>query len=91
MRGGLASWQLRQIEERLSDYQRPPPGIPELARIFEVSPRHLERIYKATTGSTLGSRVERVLFARALKWLEAMDLPVKSIATRLGYRSTGSF
>jgi AraC family transcriptional regulator len=56
-----------------------------------VSPRHLERIFKATTGSTLGSRIEQVLFIRALEWLQAMELPVKSIASHLGYRSTGSF
>lgn len=91
VRGGLAAWQLRQIEESLSDDQRPLPAIAELARMCGVSPRHLERMFKVTTGSTLGSRIERVLFVRALKWLEAMDLPVKSIAARLGYRSTGSF
>jgi AraC family transcriptional regulator len=91
VRGGLAPWQLHQIEERLSDDQRPLPEIAELALMCRVSPRHLERLFKATTGTTLGSRIEQVLFMRAVEWLQAMELPVKSIALRLGYRNMGSF
>ncbi|HET8612036.1 MAG TPA: AraC family transcriptional regulator [Sphingomonas sp.] len=89
--GILAPWQMRRIEERLAAGERPPPDIAELARLCGIGPRHLMRAFKATTGSTVGERIEHTLFARAARWLEGGDVPLKIIAARLGYRRAGSF
>lgn len=90
-RGMLAEWQLRRIEDRLADEARPPPDVDELALACGLGRRHLMRAYKATTGTTVMRRVERTLFERARRLLEADRLPVKTIAGALGYENHGSF
>lgn len=90
-RGMLAEWQLRRIEDRLADAARPLPDVDELALACGVGRRHLMRAYKASTGTTVMHRVERTLFERARRLLEADRLPIKAIAGALGYESHGSF
>ena len=90
-RGMLAAWQIRRIEARLAEPNRPMPDIDELAGLCGIGRRHLMRAYKATTGTTVMDRVERGLFDRACAMLVEERRPVKAVAAALGYRSQGSF
>jgi AraC family transcriptional regulator len=90
-RGMLADWQIRRIEARLDEEDRPLPGIDELASACGIGRRHLMRAYKASTGTTVMDRVERTLFQRATRMLAEDRRPVKAIAGALGYESQGSF
>ncbi|MGF7147046.1 AraC family transcriptional regulator [Sphingomonas zeicaulis] len=90
-RGMLAEWQVRRIEARLADGDRPPPDVGELAALCGIGRRHLMRAWKATTGGTVMERVEQAMFARARDLLAADRLPVKSIAGACGFMGQGAF
>ncbi|MEM9844925.1 MAG: AraC family transcriptional regulator, partial [Pseudomonadota bacterium] len=68
-------------------------GLPmqEYARRLGVTPTHLTRVCKATTGMTaLEILTGRVLYA-ARDMLETTRLPANQIAARLGFRSAAYF
>lgn len=89
--GGLAPWQLRRIDEALHHIDGPAPGVSDLARIIGVSPRHLLRAFRASTGMTVVNHIARVRTNRACELLLSTNLPVKQIATSCGYASTTAF
>jgi AraC family transcriptional regulator len=89
--GRLAPWQLREIDERVADPERPPPNVAELAQLCGVSPRHLMRCFKEARGMTVIDYVERGAFARAARLLRDTDLPLKAVAAQLGYAQACSF
>ncbi|AHE54681.1 hypothetical protein NX02_14985 [Sphingomonas sanxanigenens DSM 19645 = NX02] len=90
-RGMLAEWQIRRIEARLAEDDRPPPDVGELAALCGIGRRHLMRAWKATTGGTVMERVEQAMFVRARTLLAADRLPVKSIAGACGFTGQGAF
>lgn len=90
-RGTLAGWQRTRIADRLAMTDMPPPNIDELARLCGIGRRHLMRAWKASTGTTVMEHVERTRLSRGAQLLEAGALPVKAIASVLGYASQGSF
>ena len=90
-RGMLADWQVRRIEARLADGDRPPPDVGELAALCGIGRRHLMRAWKAATGGTVMERVEQAMFVRARDLLAEDRLPVKSIAGACGFTGQGAF
>lgn len=89
-RGGLAPWRMRLLQERiLAD--APAPSLAELAGLCDMTVRHLCRVFKAETGSTLGLYVERARAQRAQTLLSKTDLTLAEIAHRLGFASSTSF
>lgn len=88
--GRLAAWQFRRIRERLSGDEQAPCNA-ELAAICGLSVRHLTRQFQALTGHSLGDYVESCHMERARDLLRSSDLPVKTIAARLGYGHANSF
>jgi len=89
--GGLAPWQLRRIAERIGDEGAPPPGIAELASLLRISPRHLARAYRASTGGTLSEAVGLARQRRAERMLRAGGRPMADVAAALGFASASSF
>lgn len=89
--GTLAPWQLKRIDRRLADEDKPVPSVSELAALCGIGRRHLMRAFKATRGTTVMEHVERTLFARAARMLGETSIPVKSLAIALGYERQGSF
>ena len=90
-RGGLAAWQMRRIRERVQSEAEAPPSVSELAALCGISPRHVMRGFKHSTGATLHSYVEQVRLARAKELLTSTDLGINAIATQLGFAQTSSF
>jgi AraC family transcriptional regulator len=89
--GSLAPWQFRRIEDFIhgSDGQR--LRIADLSTVAEVSPGHLARTFKKTTGRTVREYIEDVRLERAYALLSESTMPLKQVAARLGFGTPSSF
>ena len=66
------------------------PVLEEVAGLLRVSPRTLQRLF-AAEGISYSDIVERCRCKTACEFLESTRIPVKDIATSLGYRDASSF
>jgi len=87
--GGLVSWQLRVIDERLEEV-REAPKLSELAGLCRVSVRQLARAFRASRGCSIGAYVADCQMEHA-KRLLASDQSVAFIANALGFSSSSYF
>src|SRR5262245_45386785 len=81
--GGLASWRLRIIDERLAD-QCAAPALSELAQLCKVSVRQLTRGFRASRGCSIGEYAARSQVEHAKRML-ATGQSIKSIGHSLGF------
>lgn len=89
MTGGLPSWRLRLIDERLADLQEA-PSLTELAELCKMSVRQLTRGFRASRGCSIGDYIVNSRIERAKRLLMS-DLCVKAIAHQMGFASPSSF
>lgn len=89
--GGLSSWQLRRIRQRLEDPEAPPPPVTELAQLCNLSGSHLSRAFKQSTGQTLYDYIRAAGIRKAEHFLLDTEMPLKSIAHLLGFASQATF
>ncbi len=89
VRGGLATWRLRLIEQRLREVQAT-PTLPELAQLCRLSVRALTRGFRASKGISVGDYVARHQLDHARRMLAAGQ-SVKTVAYSLGFASSASF
>ena len=87
--GGLASWRLRMIDERIAEPGKA-PTLAELSELCKLSVRQLSRGFRVSRGVSVGSYVEARRFDLA-KQLLAEGAPVIAVAQQLGYASQSSF
>jgi AraC family transcriptional regulator len=87
--GGLASWRLRRIDERLHQ-PGAPPALEELAALCNMSPRQLTRGFRASRGHSIGDHIAQTRIDMAKRHL-ATAQSVKEIAFALGFASPSSF
>ncbi|MFT4025463.1 MAG: helix-turn-helix transcriptional regulator [Novosphingobium sp.] len=87
--GGLASWRLRLIDERLSD-EMTAPTLRELADRCAISVRQLTRGFRASRGCSIGDYIEQRRMETAKRLLMAGE-SVKAIAFAMGFASPSSF
>lgn len=89
---GLAPWQMRRIEERISaaDMQGY-PSLVELAEIAGISQSHLMRGFKASTGWPIHKFIAEERMRAAKQLLADEQLNSKEIAGRLGFRNPAYF
>jgi AraC family transcriptional regulator len=87
--GGLASWRLRVIDERLAEV-REAPTLAELARICNMSVRQLTRGFRASRGCSIGDYINQSRIDTAKRLLAGED-SVKAIARAMGFASASSF
>lgn len=87
--GGLASWRLRLLDERLADLESP-PTLEVLAALCNMSVRQLTRGYRASRGSSIGDAVmhQRI---EAAKRLLASERSIKEVAFAVGFASPSAF
>lgn len=91
MKGGLADWQLRRIDEALNDIDGSAPSVADLAALVGVSPRHLQRCLGISRGSSASHYIARARFSKACDLLLSSDLMLKQIAHRCGFASASHF
>jgi AraC family transcriptional regulator len=87
----LAAWQLRRIDELLNDFSHGAPTVDQVAAEYGVSRRHINRVFKATTGRSIREHVVDVRLNRAKAMLVETKLPLKVISFQLGFSSQSSF
>jgi AraC family transcriptional regulator len=87
--GGLASWRLRVIDERLAEVCAA-PTLAELAEICGLSVRQLTRAFRASCDCSIGDYVARSQIEHAKRLLRT-DESIKSIAASLGFASPANF
>jgi len=87
--GGLASWRLRLIDERLTR-GGPPPTLTELASLCSISVRQLTRGFQASRGCTIGNHINLTRIELAKRHLGSSE-SIKTIAFALGFASPSSF
>lgn len=86
---GLAAWQLRRIDERLSEV-RAAPDLSELAALCGLSVRQLTRSFRAARGCSVGTHVATLQIAHARALLAAGD-SITATARTLGFASSSNF
>jgi len=79
-----------RIDQRLHSLESGPPSLTELAAEAGMSPRHLSRLHKASTGQTLSERFRDIQMARATELL-ATRMPLAEIALACGFSSQSHF
>ena len=89
--GGLAGWQIKRVIARIHDDPALLPSIDELATLCRISPRHLMRGFRNTTGQTIGEVIRESQIAHAKERLLGTDLSVANIAAELGFSSPSNF
>ena len=87
--GGLAAWQLRLIEERLTDVCEA-PTLAALAAQCRLSVRQLSRGFRSSRGCSIGAYIAFSQMEHA-KSLLAKEETVAVIASRLGFSSSSNF
>ncbi len=66
-------------------------AVPEIARLFKLSIRHLNRVFAKGTGMTVKAYQSKLRFETAQKLLVDTDLPIAEIGKSVGYRSPNLF
>lgn len=88
---GLAPHKLQQvlcfIEERFTQ----PIGIRDLASEVRMSQFHFARMFKEAMGDPPHEYITRVRMERAKHLLRASDLPLREVATSVGYQTQAHF
>lgn len=80
---------IHYIEANIDNYEKS-LGTAHLCSEFRLSPTHLRRAFKNTTGQSLQAFVADLRLAKA-KSLLAGPEPIKSIAFRLGFKEASAF
>ena len=86
--GGLATWRLRRIDERLQ--QGGAPSLEELATLCNLSVRQLTRGFRASRGCSIGDYIVQSRIDVAKRYLGSSE-SIKEIAFALGFASPSSF
>lgn len=90
-RGGLAAHQLRAIEDFVRAWDGGALKAQDLAAVIGVSRGHLMRAFKQSTGRTVLDFVGEVRVERAKTMIVADQLPLKRIASQLGFSNATTF
>ena len=86
---GLASWQLKLIDERVNELGKS-PSLTELAKLCKLSIRQLSRCFQISRGCSIGQYVERSRIESA-KRLLVSGQSAKTVAYSMGFASPSSF
>jgi AraC family transcriptional regulator len=89
--GKLTSRQLQVIEDRVRDSLSTDLHTEQLADECGVSSRHLARMFKKTTGRTLGDYIAEVRIGSAKLLLSQPDSMIKEVAYQCGFHSQSAF
>lgn len=88
--GALSGWRMRRIREHIAAPEASRISIAELAAECRMSPRHLMRTFKATTGLTLADYIASVRLDQAKRELLEGTM-IKVVAANSGFSNAASF
>lgn len=87
--GGLASWRLRLIDERIHQTGEA-PSLEALAALCSMSVRQLTRGFRSSRGCSIGDHIAMTRIEMAKRLLGSDD-SIKSIAASLGFAAPSGF
>lgn len=82
---------IHEVQDTLSRDLCKPITVARLAEQYRVSPRHLQRLFRASTGVSIKSYLTDLRLARATDLLARSDASVELVAERSGFQSTRAF
>jgi len=82
---------LRIVRDRVADIWEVSPTVGELSALTNVCERHLLRVFKAQTGSSLIDYIRQSRAEKAQQLVATTRLSLKEVAYRLGFSSHASF
>lgn len=88
-KGGLSSWRLRTIDNRLSEPGKL-PTLQELASLCKLSVRQLTRGFRASRGCSISAYLAQLRIDEAKRRL-CTRASIKEVAASLGYASQSAF
>lgn len=89
-KGGLASWRLRLVDERIASLDATYPTATELAALCKLSMRQFSRAFRASRGCSISDYLAQ-LKTETAKRLLFTKRSITQIAIQLGYSSQSSF
>lgn len=89
--GTLSSHQLRLLDSCIHSADNAFPQTRWLAQQLAISPRHLARLFKNTTGQTISAYVNEARINRAKTLLLNSRKPIKEIAINCGFKTASAF
>jgi len=90
-KGGLAPWQVRRVSEYLDDHLAEDVSLADLGELLGLSPFHLCRAFKQSTGLPPHRWRQQRRMERARALLESTTDPVTEIAAAIGYGDPSQF
>lgn len=87
----LSPWQLNRITQYVENLSNYLPDVSDIAEVCGISSRHLRRLFKETTNQTIYQYSRDVWTAKAKTMLSDTKVPVKEIASCLGFADSSSF
>ena len=91
MNGRIAAWRLKRLQDCVYQSLGAELSLARLAAECGMSPRHLNRTFKATVGKTLSDYIAEVRVAEAKRQLAQRDTPIKVIAGKCGFQNASAF
>lgn len=82
---------VRQVLLYLEEYSAQEINVHELAGFMGYSYRHLARLFKDKTGSTLIEKLNGIRIAKAIRLLENTNMPIGTIASEVGFHTETYF
>jgi AraC family transcriptional regulator len=90
-RGGLASWQLRTVQDYLGSNWTKDITLQELASLVNLSPTHFCRAFKHSTGRSPMRYLLEIKVENARRLLADSTVLISDVAAACGYESPGQF
>jgi AraC family transcriptional regulator len=90
-RGQIAGWRLKRLQQKVEACLSEQLSVTDLAAECGMSPRHLIRTFKNSTGMTLSDYIASVRVDRARTALLRDDQPIKAVAFDCGFQSAAAF
>jgi AraC family transcriptional regulator len=87
----LSPWQMNRITQYVENLSNYLPDVSDVAELCGISARHLRRLFKETTDQTIYQYSRDIWAAKAKAMLSDTRVPVKEIASRLGFSDSSSF
>jgi AraC family transcriptional regulator len=87
----LADHQVALLRDMVEAAAGAGPSLADLAAACAVSPRHLSRLFRNTTGTTISAFVAEARIRRAKRLLACPDRMIKVVAHDCGFRNAAAF
>ena len=80
-----------KAKEYTQKHLNTPLSAEEMSRMLNISSSHFSRVFKSTCGENYSEYVARIRMEEAIRMMNETDLPVRTIAEKIGYGENISY